>query len=138
MGAFPEGGGRMQTGAADRGSLRDDGEESGRLSAALANLRGLLVQGESLEAYAVQRRLFALGHRRLIVGATTGRLILLQRGLIGGVVRPDVRWEGRRGARPAGRGVGAGPPLSAGPGGDPAGGPPGGRAAAGDGLSSAP
>src|SRR3989441_11998511 len=99
MGAFPEGGGRMQTGAADRGSLRDDGEESGRLSAALASLRGLLVQGESLEAYAVQRRLFALGHRRLIVGATTGRLILLQRGLIGGFVPQDIRWQDQRDAR---------------------------------------
>src|SRR5207249_6797609 len=99
MGAFPEGGGRMQTGAADRGSLRDDGEESGRLSAALANLRGLLVQGESHEAYAVQRRLFALGHRRLIVGATTGRLILLQRGLIGGFEPKDIRWQDLKDAK---------------------------------------
>src|SRR2546427_60136 len=88
MSGFPVGGGRMQTSAAERGGLRDGGEESGRLRAALADLRGLLVQGESLEAYAVQRRMFALGHRRLIVGATTGRLILLQRGLIGGVVPP--------------------------------------------------
>src|SRR3989442_10454900 len=99
MSGFPGGGGRMQTGAADRGGLRDGGEESGRLRAALADLRGLLVQGESLEAYAVQRRMFALGHRRLIVGATTGRLILLQRGLIGGFVPQDVRWQGQRDAR---------------------------------------
>jgi hypothetical protein len=89
----------MQTGAADRGSLRDGGEERGRLRAAIADLRGLLVQGESLEAYAVQRRLFALGHRRLIVGATTGRLILLHRGLIGGFVPQDIRWQDQRDAR---------------------------------------
>src|SRR2546425_13106334 len=127
MGAFPEGGGRMQTGAADRGSLRDDGEESGRLSAALANLRGLLVQGESLEAYAVQRRLFALGHRRLIVGATTGRLILLQRGLIGGFVPQDIRWQDQRGARPVVGGFGAGLLVTAAPGGGLAGARPGAR-----------
>ena len=63
------------------------------------DLRGLLVQGERLEAYAVQRRLFALGHRRLIVGATTGRLILLQRGILGGFVPQDVRWQDLKDAR---------------------------------------
>ena len=35
--------------------------------------RSFLVPGERLTAYAVQRRLFALMHRRTIVGATTGR-----------------------------------------------------------------
>ena len=89
----------MQTGAADRGGVRDAGDEAGRLSAALADLRGLLVQGENLEAYAVQRRLFALGHRRLIVGATTGRLILLQRGIIGGFEPEDLRWQDLKDAR---------------------------------------
>jgi len=89
----------MQTGAADQGGVRERGEESGRLRAALADLRGLLVQGEILEAYAVQRRLFALGHRRLIVGATTGRLILLQRGIIGGFDPEDLRWQDLKDAR---------------------------------------
>ena len=89
----------MQTGAGDRGGVPESGEESGRLRAALADLRGLLVQGESLEAYAVQRRLFALGRRRLIVGATTGRMILLQRGLIGGFVPQDIRWQDLKDAR---------------------------------------
>ena len=33
---------------------------------------------EAIEAYAVQRRLFALNHRRTLVAATTGRLIGMQ------------------------------------------------------------
>ncbi len=89
----------MQTGAVDRGGLQGDGEESGRLRAALADLRGLLVPGETLEAYAAQRRLFALGHRRLIVGATTGRLILLRRGVIGGFEPKDIRWQDLKDAK---------------------------------------
>ena len=89
----------MRTGQADRGDERENDEESGRLRAALDDLRGLLVQGERLEAYAVQRRLFALSHRRLIVGATTGRLILLQRGLIGGFAPQDIRWQDLKDAR---------------------------------------
>jgi hypothetical protein len=89
----------MQTGAAERGGLQGDGEESGRLRAALLDLRGLLVLGESLEAYAVQRRLFALGHRRLIVGATTGRLIVLRRGVIGGFEPKDIRWQDLKDAK---------------------------------------
>jgi len=89
----------MQAGAVDRGGLQGDGEESGRLRAALADLRGLLVPGETLEAYAAQRRLFALGHRRLIVGATTGRLILLRRGVIGGFEPKDIRWQDLKDAK---------------------------------------
>ncbi|HKB08982.1 MAG TPA: hypothetical protein VKF61_11935 [Candidatus Polarisedimenticolia bacterium] len=84
---------------ADREDERETSEESGRLRAAIDDLRGLLVQGERLEVYAVQRRLFALLHRRLIVGATTGRLILLQRGLIGGFAPQDIRWQDLKDAR---------------------------------------
>ncbi len=89
----------MRTGAADRDGTQGGDEESGRLRAALGDLRGLLVQGEILEAYAVQRRLFALGHRRLIVGATTGRLIVLRRGVIGGFEPKDIRWQDLRDAK---------------------------------------
>ena len=64
-----------------------------RVSSALAELNGLLVPGERLLAYAPQRRLFALSHRRLIVAATTGRFIALSRGLIGGYTPYDVRWQ---------------------------------------------
>jgi hypothetical protein len=64
--------------------------------AGLKELNGLLVPGERLLAYAVQRRIFALSHRRVIVGATTGRLIGLSRGLIGGYTPFDVRWQDLR------------------------------------------
>jgi hypothetical protein len=69
----------------------DAGVDSG-----LADLTGLLVPGERLLAHAVQRRLFALTHRRIIIGATTGRFIALTRGLIGGYTPYDVRWQDLR------------------------------------------
>src|SRR5664279_1049565 len=53
----------------------------------------LLVPGESLVAYAVQRRLFALLHRRILVAATTGRLIQIHRGIFGGYSPVDMRWQ---------------------------------------------
>ena len=64
-----------------------------RLTAALTELDSLLVPGEALEAVAVQRRLFALLHRRTLVAATSGRLIGMRRGLIGGFHPVDVRWQ---------------------------------------------
>jgi hypothetical protein len=66
---------------------------------ALDDLRSLLVEGERLEAWTIQRRLFALVRRRIIVGATTGRLIILHRRLISGYTPQDVRWQDLRDAR---------------------------------------
>jgi hypothetical protein len=57
------------------------------------HLNALLVPGETLVAYAVQRRLFALMHRRVLVAATSGRLIRIQRGLFGGYSPVDMRWQ---------------------------------------------
>ena len=59
----------------------------------LAMLRGLLTAGESLEAWAVQHRLFALTHRRACVAATSGRFISLKRRLLGGYDSADIRWQ---------------------------------------------
>jgi hypothetical protein len=59
----------------------------------LAPLQSLLIPGEQLEAHAVQRRLFALTHRRIVIGSTTGRLISTSRGLFGGFTADDVRWQ---------------------------------------------
>ncbi|HEX3866775.1 MAG TPA: hypothetical protein VHV78_08490, partial [Gemmatimonadaceae bacterium] len=59
----------------------------------LEALRSLMIQGETLEACAIQRRVFALKHRRVMVGATTGRLILIRRGLFGGFETTDCRWQ---------------------------------------------
>jgi hypothetical protein len=63
------------------------------VSRALAALQSLLIPGEELETHAIQRRLFALTHRRTIVGATTGRLIVVNRGLFGDYTPQDVRWQ---------------------------------------------
>ena len=63
------------------------------ISRALAALHTLLIPGEELESHAVQRRMFALTHRRTIVGATSGRLIAVTRGLFGDYTPQDVRWQ---------------------------------------------
>jgi hypothetical protein len=63
------------------------------LSAALATLQGLLTSGETLEAWAAQRRLYALKHRRALIAATSGRFISLKRRLFGGYDSADIRWQ---------------------------------------------
>jgi hypothetical protein len=73
--------------------LRGEVLEDFRVKDALDQLRALLVPGETIDAYAVQRRLFALTHRRIIVCATSGRFISLSRGVFGGYVPYDVRWQ---------------------------------------------
>jgi len=59
----------------------------------LEALRGMLIPGEEIEAMAIQRRLFALRHRRRAVAATSGRLIVVHRNLIGGFTPIDCRWQ---------------------------------------------
>ncbi len=63
------------------------------ISSALDQLNSVLVKGETLDAWAIQRRLFALTHRRIIIGATSGRFIKIQRGLLGGFNMADFRWQ---------------------------------------------
>jgi hypothetical protein len=63
------------------------------LSAALATLKGLLTSGETLEAWAAQRRLYALKHRRALIAATSGRFISLKRRIFGGYDSADIRWQ---------------------------------------------
>jgi hypothetical protein len=69
------------------------GADDPSLSGALETLRGLLTTGETLEAFAVQHRLFALLHRRACIAATSGRFISLQRRLFGGYESADIRWQ---------------------------------------------
>jgi len=59
----------------------------------LEYLRSVLIPSETLEAWAVQHRLFALSHRRVLVAATSGRLILITRHLISGFDVSDIRWQ---------------------------------------------
>jgi hypothetical protein len=63
------------------------------LGSALATLQSLLTDGETLEAWAAQRRLYALTHRRILIAATSGRFISLTRRLVGGYDSADIRWQ---------------------------------------------
>src|ERR1700746_1131031 len=65
----------------------------GRLERALEQLKSLLGPGETIEAYAVQRRVCALTQRRALVAATSGRLIGVDRGLFGSFHPMTVRWQ---------------------------------------------
>jgi hypothetical protein len=64
-----------------------------RVGAFLEHVRALLVPGEQVEAWAIQRRLFALTRRRAVVVATSGRLLLFERHFIAGYDMHDVRWQ---------------------------------------------
>ncbi len=68
------------------------GSEVG-LTKPLEHLRSVLIPSERLEAWAIQRRIFSLSHRRLLLAATSGRLILLSRKLLGGFDVSDIRWQ---------------------------------------------
>jgi hypothetical protein len=59
----------------------------------LAELHSVLIPGETLEAWAIQRRLFALSHRRLLIAATSGRLVVLVRRLLAGFDVSTIRWQ---------------------------------------------
>jgi len=67
-------------------------DEAG-LASALDNLRSVLIPSETLDAWAVQRRLFALSHRRMLVAATSGRLVWITRRLFGGFDVSNIRWQ---------------------------------------------
>jgi hypothetical protein len=67
-------------------------DEAG-LERPLAQLHSVLIPGETLEAWAIQMRLFALLHRRLLIAATSGRLIVLSRRLLGGFDVTTIRWQ---------------------------------------------
>jgi hypothetical protein len=79
--------------------ITKEARRDGRIARALEQLGTILVPGETIEAYAVQRRFFALTHRRALVAATSGRLIDMQRGLFGGFHPTSVRWQDLKEAR---------------------------------------
>jgi hypothetical protein len=74
-------------------TTNDDSSVDPRLDKALEHLNSVLISGETLDAWAVQRRLFALTNRRILIGATSGRFIKIKRGLIGGFDMTDFRWQ---------------------------------------------
>jgi hypothetical protein len=63
------------------------------VSGPLAQLRSVLIAGETLEAWVIQRRVYALTHRRVLIAATSGRLIVVTRRLLGGFEVTSVRWQ---------------------------------------------
>ncbi|HTY48204.1 MAG TPA: hypothetical protein VMB48_00775 [Steroidobacteraceae bacterium] len=63
------------------------------LAGPLADLESILIPEEILQAVAIQRRVFALAHRRVLVAATSGRLIWLSRKLPGGFDVSNIRWQ---------------------------------------------
>jgi hypothetical protein len=71
----------------------DNSSEDSNLDKALEHLNSVLVPGETLEAWAIQRRLFALTGRRILIAATSGRFINIKRGLLGGFDMIDFRWQ---------------------------------------------
>ena len=73
--------------------IHKDAQGDSHVAQGLEQLATLLVPGETIQAYAVQRRLFALTHRRALVAATTGRFIEMRRGLFGGFQPTSVRWQ---------------------------------------------
>jgi hypothetical protein len=75
------------------GNSQTAGPQDSAPSGALTTLRGLLTAGETLEAWAVQHRLYALTHRRACIAATSGRFISLTRRLFGGYESADIRWQ---------------------------------------------
>jgi hypothetical protein len=63
------------------------------LTKALADLHSVLIPEETVEAWATQRRVFALSHRRIVIAATSGRLIWLVRRLVSGYEVVNLRWQ---------------------------------------------
>jgi len=67
--------------------------EDAKVIKAHDHLKSLLIPGETLDSWAIQRRLFALFHRRVLIAATSGRFIVIRRGLFGGFDMGDFRWQ---------------------------------------------
>ena len=77
----------------------DTSTEGGSIHVALQLIKSLLVPGEIISSYAVQRRIHALVHRRMLVVATSGRLMVLERHVFGGYTLRDIRWQDMKEAR---------------------------------------
>jgi hypothetical protein len=60
---------------------------------AMRHLETILIPGEVLECTAIQRRVFALFHRRHLIAATNNRFIGMTRGLLGGFTPTTIRWQ---------------------------------------------
>ena len=59
----------------------------------IEKLSALLVQDERIECYAVQRRICALTHRRMVFACTSGRLVIMRPNILPGYQTTDIRWQ---------------------------------------------
>ena len=62
-------------------------------------LQTLLIDGESVRAWALKHRIYALVHRRHVAAATTGRFIFMTRPILGGYDPVTIRWQDLRDAK---------------------------------------
>jgi hypothetical protein len=65
----------------------------GRASRAVAQMERTLMAGETLVAATPQHRVFALFKRRAVLAITSSRVLMVQRGLIGGFRMIDMQWK---------------------------------------------
>lgn len=68
-------------------------DANGRAKRALLRLDKTLMKGEEIVAKDVQVRAFAFWKRRAVVGITSSRMIILQRGMFGGFHMSDIQWK---------------------------------------------
>jgi hypothetical protein len=66
--------------------------EDARIVAATSKIRGMMAATERFECAAVQRRIYALFSRRLIVAATSQRLFAMKRHVLPGFSSTEVHW----------------------------------------------
>lgn len=64
-----------------------------RAEKALSRVATTQMAGETLIADAIQKRVFALLSRRMVVAITSSRIITIKRGLLGGFTMQDVQWK---------------------------------------------
>jgi len=57
------------------------------------NLKSILINGETVTCWSIQRRVFSLFSRRIFIAATSSRFIVITRGLFGGFSINDYRWQ---------------------------------------------
>lgn len=74
-------------------SAEKEMENSNSVPNEFKHVASMLVPGETIQATAIQRRVFAIFHRRNVVAATSGRFIGMHRGLIAGFTPVDFRWQ---------------------------------------------
>ncbi len=60
---------------------------------ALEKINSTLMNDEAMLSQAVQHRIFALWHRRVSLAITNSRIMVVERGLLGGFKMKDIQWK---------------------------------------------